>query len=96
MSVLYTFDAEGNVAQGTDGSANVLSDHLFDGHGSNLNGSLSEPFGYKAQFGYYTDNETCLQGYPLGITRHLKTKSPSLSTENMPSTTVRKPPELSS
>jgi RHS repeat-associated protein len=61
VSVLYTFDSEGNVAQRTDPSANVLSDHLFDAHGRSLNSSLSEPFGYKAQFGYYTDNETGLQ-----------------------------------
>ena len=61
VSVLYTFDPEGNVAQRTDVGANVLSDYLFDAHGVSLNLSLSEPFGYKAQLGYYTDNETGLQ-----------------------------------
>ncbi len=61
VSVLYTFDSEGNVAQRTDESANVLFDHLFNAHGVSLNSSLSEPFGYRAQLGYYTDNETGLQ-----------------------------------
>ena len=60
-SVLYSFDSEGNVAQRTDAAGAVLSDHLFDVHGVNLNGTLVDPFGYKAQFGYYTDNETGLQ-----------------------------------
>jgi RHS repeat-associated protein len=61
VSVLYAFDSEGNLAQRTDGSGAVLSDHFFDAHGVSLNGSLGEPFGYKAQLGYYTDNETGLQ-----------------------------------
>ena len=61
VSVLYAFDSEGNLSQRTDASSNVLSDHLFDAHGSSLNVSLVEPFGYKAQSGYYTDNETGLQ-----------------------------------
>ena len=61
VSVLYSFDSEGNVAERTDASANVLSDHLFDAHGVSLNATLTEPFGYRAQFGYYTDIETGLQ-----------------------------------
>ena len=60
VSVLYAFDSEGNLAQRTDANGSVLSDHLFDAHGISLNGSLVEPFGYKAQSGYYTDNETGL------------------------------------
>jgi RHS repeat-associated protein len=39
----------------------VLSDHLFSAHGSRLHGPTSDPFGYKAQTGYYTDSETGLQ-----------------------------------
>jgi RHS repeat-associated protein len=61
VSVLYVFDSEGNVAQRTDSSASVLSEHVFDAHGSSLNTTLTEPFGYRAKFGYYTDNETSLQ-----------------------------------
>ena len=59
--MLYVFDSEGNVAQRTDASASVVSDHLFNAHGQSLNATLTEPFGYRAQFGYYTDNETGLQ-----------------------------------
>lgn len=61
ISVLYVFDSEGNVAQRTDAAANVLSDHLFSAHGSSPYGPQTDPFGYKAQTGYYTDNETGLQ-----------------------------------
>jgi len=60
-SVLYAFDSEGNVAQRIDASASVLSNHLFRAYGDALNGSFSEPFGYRAKFGYYTDIETGLQ-----------------------------------
>jgi RHS repeat-associated protein len=60
-SVLYSFDSEGNVSQRSNGSGAVLSNYLFAAHGATLNGTLSEPFGYKAQFGYYTDTETGLQ-----------------------------------
>jgi RHS repeat-associated protein len=60
VSVLYAFDSEGNVAERTDASANVLSEHFFDAHGVSLTGSPVEPFGYRAQFGYYTDIETGL------------------------------------
>ena len=55
------FDSQGNVAQRTDAGGNVLTDHLFSAHGSSLYGSVSEPFGYKAQVGYYSDPETGLQ-----------------------------------
>ena len=60
-STFYSFDSEGNVAQRSDSSGSVLSNYLFAAHGAILSGSLSEQFGYKAQFGYYTDNETGLQ-----------------------------------
>lgn len=60
-SVFYSFDSEGNVAQRSDDTGTVVSHYLFSAHGSVLSGSLSEPFGSKAQFGYYTDNETGLQ-----------------------------------
>ena len=60
-SFFYSFDSEGNLAERSDGSGNVLSDHLFSAHGSLLAGILVDPFGYKAQVGYDTDNETGLQ-----------------------------------
>jgi RHS repeat-associated protein len=60
-SGFYSFDSEGNVAQRSDIAGTVLSNHLFNAHGSILSGTLSDPFGYKAQFAYYSDNETGLQ-----------------------------------
>ena len=60
-SVFYSFDAEGNVAQRSDSSGNVLGSLFFSAHGATLSGSLTDPFGHKAQFGYYTDTETGLQ-----------------------------------
>lgn len=59
--MFYSFDSEGNVAQRIDANGNVLSSHPFSAHGSVVTGSLSDPFGYKAQFGYYTDSEIGLQ-----------------------------------
>ncbi len=60
-SVFYSFDSEGNLAQRSDASGTVLSNNLFSAYGSTVAGSSSDPFGYKAQFGYYTDSETSLQ-----------------------------------
>jgi RHS repeat-associated protein len=57
-TVFYSFDSEGNVAEQSDSSGAVLSEHLFSAHGNVLSGNLVDPFGYKAEFGYYTDNET--------------------------------------
>jgi RHS repeat-associated protein len=60
-SVFYGFDSEGNIAQRSDNGGTVVSNHLTSAHGSILSGTLSEPFGYKAQFGYYTDLETGIE-----------------------------------
>lgn len=60
-SVFYSFDSEGNVAQRSDNTGTVTDDFLFSGHGTLLAGSLNDPYGYKAQLGYYTDAETGLQ-----------------------------------
>src|SRR5262249_45047009 len=60
-SFFYSFDSEGNISQRSDSNGTVLSNHLFDAHGSILSGSAPEPFAYKAQVGYYTDNETGVQ-----------------------------------
>ncbi|HZE72060.1 MAG TPA: RHS repeat-associated core domain-containing protein [Pyrinomonadaceae bacterium] len=60
-SAFYTFDSEGNVSQRLDDRGDALSTHLFNAHGEVLGDSLNDPFGYKGQFGYYSDNETGLQ-----------------------------------
>jgi RHS repeat-associated protein len=60
-SVFYSFDSEGNVAERSDSSGSVVLDHWFSAHGAILSGVSTDPFGYKAQFGYYTDNENGLQ-----------------------------------
>lgn len=60
-STFYSFDSEGNVCQRSDANGVVLLNHLYSAHGSVLSGTLSDPFGYKAQYGYYTDTQTELQ-----------------------------------
>jgi len=57
----YTFDPQGDVSQTLDASGNVVSTHLFDAYGSSLYGSAAFPYGFGAQYGYYTDQETELQ-----------------------------------
>ena len=47
-STFYTFDEQGNTAQRLDSSQNILTSHIYDS------------FGYGAQWGYYTDQETGL------------------------------------
>jgi RHS repeat-associated protein len=59
-SVFYVFDSEGNVSVTTDASGNVVSSYLFSAFGASLGASQTDPFGYKGQFGYYTDTETGL------------------------------------
>ncbi len=60
-STFYTFDVQGGVAQRLDASQSVLSSHQFTAHGSEVTTASSDPFGYGAQWGYYTDRETGLQ-----------------------------------
>lgn len=57
----YSFDAEGNIAQRSDGNGSVLSNALFSVHGTPLGGTALGIFGYRAQSGYLTDMETGLQ-----------------------------------
>lgn len=60
-SVFYTFDPQGNVAQRLDSGGNVLASYVFDSFGNwEGTGSQSDPFGFCAQWGYYTDLETGL------------------------------------
>ncbi len=57
----YQYDAQGNVAQRLDATGNVLSSDLYDAYGNLLaGGDPTDPLGYNAQAGYYTDHETGL------------------------------------
>ncbi len=58
-SVQYQFDNLGDATIRLDGSGNVLSYRLFDAWGNELS-SGSEPYGYRARYGYYADGETGL------------------------------------
>ena len=61
QSTFYTFDPQGSVAQRLDGNGAVLSGHLFKAHGTGVStAATTDPYGYKGQFGYYTDSETGL------------------------------------
>jgi RHS repeat-associated protein len=60
-SVFYAFDSEGSVSQTTDSMGSALNSYLFNAFGQIVSGSQTDPFGYRGQFGYYTDNETGLQ-----------------------------------
>jgi RHS repeat-associated protein len=60
-SIFYTFDSEGNVSDRSDATGSVQANYLFSAFGASLGTAAGDPFGYKAQFGYYTDNETGLQ-----------------------------------
>ena len=63
ISIFYTFDPQGNVAQRLNNSGNVTNSSLFDGFGYSAapGTSANDPFGFGAEFGYYTDAETGLQ-----------------------------------
>ncbi|MCA1592097.1 MAG: RHS repeat-associated core domain-containing protein [Acidobacteria bacterium] len=60
-STFYTYDLQGSVAQRLEAWGNVLSSHLFTAHGVEVTTPAADPFGYGAQFGYYTDRESGLQ-----------------------------------
>ena len=59
--VWYLYDPQGNVAQRLDGAGQVLSSDQYDAWGNLLSGGdPTDPCGYRAQVGYYTDHETAL------------------------------------
>ena len=67
-TLLYTFDAQGNVAQQLDAATgNIVASYMFDAFGtrsysSSDNAAINEPFtGFGGSHGYYTDWETGLQ-----------------------------------
>jgi len=61
-SVFYTFDPQANLAQRLDSTGTPLTTYLFDafGLGHTAGSANSDPFGFGAQSGYYTDLETGL------------------------------------
>ena len=75
----YTFDTTGSVAQRTDSSGAVTSSDLYDSFGVGLS-PPPDPFGFGAQFGYYTDSETglilCGQRYYDPATARWLTRDP--------------------
>ncbi len=58
----YVFDQQGNVADRTNTSGAIQSITQYDGWGNEqvVSGTVSDPFGYNAQSGYYLDRETGL------------------------------------
>jgi len=61
-TTFYSFDPQGNVCQRLNSASAVLSTHGFDAFGTELSTPAStEPWGFGAQAGYYTDRETGLQ-----------------------------------
>ena len=58
--MFYTFDPQGSVVQRLDGSQNILSTSAYDAWGNPLAPGTEDPFGYCAEWGYYTDSETGL------------------------------------
>ena len=61
-SSFYCFDPQGNVTQRLDAGGNILSAMMSDSFGTTATfGSVSDPYGYGGQWGYYTDSETGLQ-----------------------------------
>ncbi len=60
-SVYYLYDPQGNVAHRADQYGTILSNDLYDGYGSLLDGGDTiDPYGYNAKYGYYLDQETGL------------------------------------
>ncbi len=59
-SVFYTFDRQGNVAQRWSGGTLAASD-VYEAFGTGVSTAVrTDPFGYGAKWGYYTDLETGL------------------------------------
>ena len=57
----YQFDAQGNVAERLSATGKVLSSDQYDAWGNLVaGGDVTDPYGYNAQAGYYTDHETGL------------------------------------
>ena len=61
-AVFYLFDPLGNVLHRLNGDGGIVSSDVYDawGHREYSNDLTGDPYGYKGQFGYYTDHETGL------------------------------------
>jgi RHS repeat-associated protein len=60
-STFYQFDPQGSVAQRLNSAGAVLSSDMYDAYGvGQSTGSNTDPWGYGAQWGYFTDRETGL------------------------------------
>ena len=59
-SVSYQFDPQGNVAHLLNDNGYADGHCAYDAWGQLMAGTNSTPYGYKAQWGYYTDSETGL------------------------------------
>ncbi len=59
-STQYQFDLQGSVVARTSSIGSVLSTHWYDAHGTEQTTPSTDSFGYKGQWGYYTDRETGL------------------------------------
>jgi RHS repeat-associated protein len=64
----YQFDPQGNGAHLMDDDGFVLAHLAYDAWGQRMSGNNPTPYGYKGQWGYYTDGET---GLLLLIHRYL-------------------------
>jgi RHS repeat-associated protein len=60
-STFYQFDPQGSVAQRLNSAGTVLSSDMYDAYGvGQSTAAPSDPWGYGAQWGYFTDRETGL------------------------------------
>jgi RHS repeat-associated protein len=60
-SIFYQFDPFGNVAERTNSSGMVISSSVYDSFGLGASSAtVTDPFGFGGQYGYYTDHETGL------------------------------------
>ena len=65
-SLFYAFDPQGNAVQQLSNGGNVIGTVMYDSYGAASSTNWGNiPFGYGAQFGYYTDVESglCLLTY---------------------------------
>jgi len=56
----YQFDPQGNATHLMDDDGLVLAHLAYDAWGQRMSGTNPTPYGYKGQWGYYTDAETGL------------------------------------
>ena len=87
-SVFYAFDPQGNAVQQLNSSGNVIGAAMYDSYGAASSTNWgNRPFGYGAQFGYYTDAESglCLLTYRYYSPAHASflTRDPSGAKPNL-------------